>query len=63
MDPEFTAILLALLAANSGLWRVLDHYVLGRNKCGSEGCNKAVVNALKKDITEAPQPHNTMVLK
>ena len=56
-------IIMALVAANSGLWRVIDHYILGRSKCGSGACNKAVVNALKKDITEAPQPHNTMVLK
>lgn len=51
VDPDVIALAMALLAANSGLWRVLDHYVLNRAKCGSTACNKAVVNELEKKLT------------
>ena len=63
MDPDVIALAMALLAANSGLWRVLDHYVLGRSKCGSERCNTAVRNEMEKELTKAPEPHGAPGLK
>ena len=58
MDPEFYAIILALVAANSGLWRVIDNYILGRSKCGSTACNKAVVIELEKKLTNKGNGRN-----
>ena len=53
VDPSFWGVLLVLLAANSGLWRIMDRYINKHEGCGKELCLKtlstSVLNSRSKE--------------